>query len=484
MIDTKALRQKVLDLAIRGKLTEQLPEDGTAEELYQRIQEEKNELVAERKIKKGKSLPAIDEKGIPFDIPQSWKWVRWGDISNQIQYGYIASAQDSGRVKMVRISDIQNNLVNWDSVPYCDIGEDEIALYQLHDKDILFARTGGTVGKSYLVGNIDCLAVFAGYLIRTSYSDRLNAKYIKYFMDSNLYWKQLQDGTTATAQPNCNGQTLSKMLLPLPPASEQVRIVDIIDKALVSLNCIDELQNDYTSNMSVLKARLIDAAIQGKLTEQLPGDGTAEELYQKIQKEKQRLEAEGKIRKEKPLPAVSDVEIPFDIPKSWKWIRLRDLGDFSGGKTPSMANKEYWENGSVIWVTSKDMKRKYIDSSEMMITEKAAAGMTIYSAQTVLFVVRSGILRHTFPVSILKDYGTINQDLKALSLYIPAMSEFVYYVFKGLEDIILFQYTKDGTTVNNIIFDQLLQMPIPLPPLVEQKRIVAKLDELMKVLET
>ena len=224
-----ALKSKLTDLAIRGKLTEQLPEDGTAEELYQRIQAEKQILIKEGKIKKEKPFPEIKADEMPFEIPVTWKWIRWGELSNQIQYGYNAPAKETGRIRMVRITDIQGNHVNWTSVPFCDIDEEDIEGYRLHPNDILFARTGGTVGKSYLVGEVEEDAVFAGYLIRTSYSNDLNAKYMKYFMESRLYWKQLQDGTTATAQPNCNAKTLSKMMLPLPPKLEQDRIVSRLD---------------------------------------------------------------------------------------------------------------------------------------------------------------------------------------------------------------------------------------------------------------
>lgn len=169
---------------------------------------------------------------MPFDIPKTWRWERWGNLSYNIQYGYNAPAKDSGRIRMVRISDIQNNTVLWDTVPFCNMPEDEVADYALKPYDILFARTGGTVGKSFLVEDVPVEAVYAGYLIRTQYSVELNPRYMKYYMESPLYWAQLKSGTTATAQPNCNGVTLSQMFIPVPPRQEQDRIVEKLDGIL------------------------------------------------------------------------------------------------------------------------------------------------------------------------------------------------------------------------------------------------------------
>lgn len=229
--NAQSLRNKLIELGISGELTERLPEDGNAEDLYEEIQDEKQKLIKEGKIKKEKPLPEIAEDEIPFDIPKNWKWVRWGNLSFSIQYGYNAPAMQKGRIRMVRISDIQNNVVAWGTVPFCEIKEDEIATYLLRENDILFARTG-TVGKSFLVKEVPFESIYAGYLIRTRYSSNLIPLYMKLFMESQLYWNQLRDGTTATAQPNCNGQKLSKMLIPLPPLAEQKRIVEKLDQLL------------------------------------------------------------------------------------------------------------------------------------------------------------------------------------------------------------------------------------------------------------
>ena len=226
------MKKSILQYAIQGKLVEQRPEEGTGEELYKQMQAEKQRLIKEKKIKKEKPLAEITEDEIPFDIPDSWKWVRWGNLTQSIQYGYNAPAQDVGRIKMVRISDIQDGKVLWDTVPYCEIREEEIPTYLLQKNDILFARTGGTVGKSYLVKDVPEESIYAGYLIRTRYSSLLCPEYMKYFMESQLYWDQLRNGTIATAQPNCNGKTLSKMILPLPPQAEQKRIVAKLEELL------------------------------------------------------------------------------------------------------------------------------------------------------------------------------------------------------------------------------------------------------------
>ena len=249
------LKKSILQEAVQGKLVPQDPNDEPASVLLERIRAEKQRLIKEGKIKKDKHESVIFRRDnshyekldgierciddeIPFEIPESWEWERWGNISESIQYGYNAPAKDNGRIKMVRISDIQNNAIFWDTVPFCEIEESDIRTYLLQANDILFARTGGTVGKSYLVQEIPEEAIYAGYLIRTRYSQRLCPQYLKYFMESELYWSQLRNGTIATAQPNCNGKTLGKMLLPIPPLPEQYRIVERVNDLFSQCNSI------------------------------------------------------------------------------------------------------------------------------------------------------------------------------------------------------------------------------------------------------
>ena len=234
------MKKSILQAAMQGKLTKQLESDSSVDELLKKIAEEKVKLIEEGKIRKdttkagasGRALAEITEEEIPFDIPENWRWERWGNLSNSIQYGFNASAISSGYAKMVRISDIQDNKILWDSVPYCEITEAEYEKYKLNNSDLLFARTGGTVGKSVLVSGMTERSVYAGYLIRSHYNLNLNPQYLKYFMECPLYWNQLTQGTTKGCQPNCNGQTLSQMIVPLPPIEEQQRIVEKLNTIL------------------------------------------------------------------------------------------------------------------------------------------------------------------------------------------------------------------------------------------------------------
>ena len=207
-------------------------------------------------------------------------------------------------------------------------------------------------------------------------------------------------------------------------------------------------------------------------------------MLERIKAEKERLIKEGKIKRSKKTTKTSDTpHYPYLLPNGWEWCKLEDIVSFGGGKTPAMDNKEYWHNGNHLWVTSKDMKCSHITNSLMKITDKALEIMTIYERGTLLVVTRSGILRHTLPISILETPATVNQDLKAISPHIKDLSEYLYIVIKANEHFILKEYHKDGTTVDSIDFDKFKCLPIPLAPITEQRRIIAETKHWFTLIE-
>lgn len=477
------LKASILQYAIQGKLVEQRPEEGTGEELYRQIQAEKQRLIKEGKIKKEKALPEISEDEFPFEIPESWRWVRWGYLSQSIQYGYNAPAQDVGRIKMVRISDIQDGKVLWDTVPYCEIREEAMPTYLLQKNDILFARTGGTVGKSYLVKDVPEESIYAGYLIRTRYSSLLCPEYMKYFMESLLYWDQLRNGTIATAQPNCNGKTLSKMILPLPPLAEQKRIVAKIEELLLYVDryaaAYEKLEQFNAKFPEDMKKSILQYAIQGKLVEQRPEEGTAEELYQQIQTEKKRLTKEGKIKKEKPLPEIAEDEIPFDIPESWKWCYIGDLFLHNTGKAQNSSGST---NGTIRkFITTSNLYWDRFDFTkikEMPFTEAELERCTVRKGDLLVCeggdCGRSAVWNYDEEVCIQNHVHRLRpyQDVNIYYFY------YLFYLYKNTGRL-----RGRGVAIQGLSNEAIHKIIVPLAPLAEQKRIVAKLEEILPLCE-
>ena len=232
-------------------------------------------------------------------------------------------------------------------------------------------------------------------------------------------------------------------------------------------------------NTKALRQKILDLAIHGKLVPQDPNDEPASVLLERIRAEKERLIKEGKIKRSKKTKATSDKpHYPYELPEGWVWCKLEDIATFGGGKTPSMDIKEYWNKGKNLWVTSKDMKNDSIHDSLMKITDEALNIMTQYEKDTLLVVTRSGILRHSLPIAVLEKNATINQDIKSIMPLNGIIPKFLFYAIKANENIILTEYHKDGTTVDSIDFDKFKCLPIPLPPINEQKRIIT---EVLKV---
>lgn len=227
------VRSFILDLAVRGRLLDQNSHDEPASELLKRIETEKARLLREGRIGNHRPFPVITNDDRPYLVPSGWQWARLGNISRKIHYGFTASANPSlTDVRLLRITDIQKNSVDWSTVPGCEIAKNEVDQYRLERGDILIARTGGTIGKTFLVGDVPVTAVFASYLIRVQKASAINDAYLKLFLESPVYWKQLEDGARGAGQPNVNGQTLGKMVVPIPPEPEQHRIVGRVNELM------------------------------------------------------------------------------------------------------------------------------------------------------------------------------------------------------------------------------------------------------------
>ena len=435
---------------------------------------------------------------VPFDIPDSWEWVRLGNIGEtNIGLTYKPSDVTSDGVPVLRSNNIQNGQIDYSELLYVSCAVPERAY--AHKGDILICARNGSralVGKSAIV-DADGMAFGAFMAI---YRSSCNP-YIQLFINSYLFRGQLEGATTTTIN-QVTQEMLKRQLCPLPPIQEQLRIVqkytELQPLIAAYSNAYDKAQILSTAFPEALKKSILQEAVQGKLVPQDPSDEPAEALLKRIRAEKQRLIKEGKIKKDKHESVIFrrdnshyekrgseevciDDEIPFEIPESWAWARLLSFGVFSSGKTPSMSNPQFW-NGNVPWVTSKDMKRPVITDSEMHISELAAATMQLYPAGTLLLVARSGILKRLLPLCKLGIDSTINQDIKAFSLYDIELSEWLFYGIKAFEPFILKELVKSVTTVESLKFDEFAAMLIPVPPLSEQRRIIDAIKTAMNLL--
>ena len=502
MMNGKQLKNSILQWAIQGKLVPQDPNDEPASVLLEKIREEKAKLVKEGKIRKNKKesiiyrgddnsyyekiiatgeVKCIDEE-IPFEIPRGWEWERWGNISQSIQYGYNTPALEKGVIKMVRISDIQKNKVLWETVPFCMIEEKNIGTYLLEVNDILFARTGGTVGKSFLVEKVPMKAIYAGYLIRTRYSSLLCPRYMKAFMESQLYWDQLKNGTIATAQPNCNGKTLAKMLLPIPPINEQKRITE---KLYIVSSFIERYskQQDVLHLMNIrlkeqLKRSILQEAIQGKLVPQIIEEGTAQELLEQIMLEKQKLVKEGKLKKstlnhsviykgddnkyyERINGQAIEIELPYEYPNSWSVLRLKDICQLIDGEK---------KNGKGIYLDAKFLRGK----SSASIVEK---GKFVYAGDNIILV--DG--ENSGEVFSVPQDGYMGSTFKQLwlssAMWKPYILAFILFYKEELRN------SKRGAAIPHLNKERFYNLHIGIPPFAEQQRIAERINELSQLLK-
>ena len=515
----KQLKNSILQWAIQGKLVPQDPNDKPASVLLERIRAEKARLVKEGKIKKDKNesiifrgednshyekfqdgrVICIDDE-IPFEVPKGWEWARMSSLSSVIHYGFTASARLSGNAKLLRITDIQDGKVQWDDVPFCEIDKKGLCNYQLENDDIVIARTGGTVGKSFVISDISVVAVFASYLIRIKPVPGIYIPYIATYLESPCYWRQLTDATSGTGQPNVNGQSLSNLLVPIPPFDEQKRIIvernsiyPLLQKYTTAQDRLDALNESLRGS---LKKSVLQEAIQGRLVPQDPTDEPASILLERIRVDKQKLLKEGKLKKKDLVDSVIfrgednkyyenlngktlDIseEVPFDLPESWRWCRLGSIVHYRIGKTPPRGETAFWGPGLIPWVSISDMKEYgTIVHTKESVSPKATSLLGQISPRGTLLMSFKLTVGRT---AILDIDAYHNEAIISIWPFVDsiALRPYLFYTLPVLANLGDSRDAIKGKTLNTTSINNLL---IPLPPSEEQIRIVNRFKDIYR----
>ncbi len=476
------LKASILQYAIQGKLVEQRPEEGTGEELYQQMQTDKQTLIREKKIKKEKPFPDIIDDEIPFDVPESWKWVKVGNVgswSSGATPSRTNPAYYGGSIPWLKTGDLNDGFIQEVPEYITDLALEKTSLRLNPIGSVLMAMYGATIGKLGILEipvttNQACCACipYAG----------MNNKYLFYYLMSmrQSYIGMAEGG----AQPNISKEKIVNSLIPLPPAEEQRRIVAKIEELLPYVDCYaaayEKLEQFNAKFPEDMKKSILQYAIQGKLVEQRPEEGTGKELYQQIQTEKQRLIKKGKIKKEKPLPKITEDELPFDIPESWKWCRLSDVIDVRDGTHDS---PKYVPVGIPL-VTSKNLVNGVIDYGNVKyITQEDADKINVRSMvddDDILFAMIGSIGN---PVLVKKDREFCIKNMALFKRFanIDISMRYVYWFLFYAQ----YKLKKEasGGVQSFISLSRFREYLIPLPPVAEQNRIVAKLEEILPLCE-
>ncbi|MCI7713695.1 MAG: restriction endonuclease subunit S [Lactobacillus johnsonii] len=478
--DAQALREKILDLAMRGKLVPQDPNDEPASELLKKIKAEKAELIKEKKIKKSKPLPPITDNEKPFDIPDSWEWVRLGDIGT-VATGNTPSKRNlefyGGNIPFVKPADIQIQEINYNTEEYLsNIGEKK---GRIAYKDDILITCIGNLGRNNVINK----KVAYNQQINSISPIIVNSELIHYFMSSNFFVSSMYKWASATTLPILNKTKLSRLIIPLPSLTEQKRIIVKIAQLFALLRKVETSTQQYAKLQTLLKSKVLDLAMRGKLVKQDPNDETVSELLKKIKAEKAELIKEKKIKKTKSLPPITDDEKPFDIPDSWEWVRLGDVGTITSGGTPKTSEKSYWEEGKIPWITPAVMSASQNDIVFNNKDVKYINNLGLEKSSAHLIPKNSLVVSSRAPigyVNIVPFEYTTNQGCKSVSLYDDTNKQFIYFAIKNA--VPEMNRRASGTTFKEISGTKFGQTIVPLPPLSEQSRIAAKIAQLFALL--
>ena len=396
-------------------------------------------------------------------MPRGWAWSTIEDISNCILYGVSESAKSTGSYKLLRITDIQEGKVDWDKVPFTDFDENKAEKYLLNDGDILFARTGATVGKSYLTSEVLQAALFASYLIRVRYSNLMSPQYVKLFFESGYYWEQISSSSVGVGQPNVNGTSLGKLKIPIPPVAEQHRVAEEAYKLINNIDELDCYAEALNQDITATKSTIIDLAVHGKLVPQDPSDEPAIDLLKRINPD---------------FVPSDNLHYKGDLPKGWIFCTIGDVFQHNTGK----ALNSVATNGQVLrYITTSNLYWDRFDLTDvrtMHFTEKELEKCKAVKGD--LLVCEGGDIGRA-AVWTSDESIMIQNHIHRLRPKTPVSVRYFYYVFY------LYKRTGviggKGIAIPGLSSRELAKLVIPVPPVKEQFRIVDKIDNCFSILD-
>ena len=471
------LRQSVLQAAMQGKLTTQKAEDGDARGLLLAIREEKEKLIKEKKIKKEKPLAPITDEEISFDIPENWVWCKFGDIVLSLTDGahktphYTASG-----IPFISVKDLSDGFVNFENTKFISPAEHKELAKRCNPQksDILLTKVG-TTGIPVVIDTEQEFSLFVSVAL-LKLPSCISPIFLKYIILSPVVQKQCKEHTRGVGNKNWVLSDIRNTIFPLPPLPEQRRIVARVEALMKEIDKLEQTEKELEAIKAAfpadMKASLLQAAMQGKLTEQKAEDGDARGLLLAIREEKEKLVKEKKIKKEKPLAPITDEEIPFDIPENWVWCRLGDCIKLLSGQdlTPDKYNASgkgtiyitgasNIENGRIAVNRWTEFPRAIAHKGELLITCKGTIGEMCF-----LNIDKVHIARQIMSIKeILVDIKYVHIFLLS---YVNTLKGNAKSMIPGI----------DRKNVLNALF--------PLPPLPEQQRIVEKLDQLLPLCDS
>ncbi len=472
-MDTKKLRQKILDLAIRGKLVPQDPNDEPASVLLERIRAEKEQLIKEGKIKRSKKSAATDKshyENVPFEIPESWCWTTLGELCSikggkRLPKGKSFADTITPHI-YIRVTDMKDHTVLLSSLKYID--EDvfaEIKNYTISSND-LYLTIAGTIGDVGLVpAELDGANLTENAAKLTDI--KCSKQYLMYVLMSSIAQDHFCSRFHQVAQPKLSLETASSTLIPLPPYREQLRIAEGLDRWLGVVVSVEDDLSELTNYVRKTKSKILDHAISGKLVPQDPNDEPAIELLKRINPDFE------------PCDNSHYENLPFEVPDGWCWATLGSIGKWQSGATPSRMRKDYY-GGDIPWLKTGDLNDWYITDIPEYITQQALneTSVKLNPAGSILIAMYGATIGK---IGILTMPATTNQACCACISHngIEQMYLF-YYLLSHKEE---FVRQGGGGAQPNISKEKIVETLIPIPPLSEQLRIIKAIEAIFNQID-